>query len=214
MVESQVGPIIIIMNQYARMIDGKSIHSSGQIAHCKVIVNEKSYNVTGEVPFIELLDGHQIPLSTINGLAHMKQRPFMKDEWDTLPHVPITSDAPWDRKVLDYVPPIEWHKEQPQALKLIKESIFDQHREYKDSLNPDLTKEDKILDAETPTDDPNYKAPIETSKSDMRVYLHNLIRGETIPEYRIFFTGRQVLEIDIDHRVAHLNKRVQKDPLE
>ena len=72
-VESQVGPIIIIMNQYARMIDGKSIHSSGQMAHYKVTVNEKSYKVTGEVPFIELLDGYRIPLSTINGLAYMKQ---------------------------------------------------------------------------------------------------------------------------------------------
>ena len=52
-VESQVGPIIIIMNQCARKIDGKSIHSSGQMAHYKVVVNEKSYNVTGEAPFIE-----------------------------------------------------------------------------------------------------------------------------------------------------------------
>ena len=125
-VESQVGPIIIIMNQYARMIDGKSIlvHSSGQMVHCKVIVNEKSYNVTGEVPFIELLDGYRIPLGTINGLAYMKQRPFTKDEWDTLPHMPITSDAPWDPKVLDYAPPNEWYKEQSQSLKLIEESTF------------------------------------------------------------------------------------------
>ena len=81
-----------------------------------------------------------------------------------------------------------------KTLKLIEESIFDQHGEYKDSTTPDLTKEDQILDVETPTDDPNYKAPIETSKSDMRVYLHNLIKDETIPEYRIFFVGRQVLE--------------------
>ena len=124
----------------------------------------------------------------------------------------ITSEAPWDPKVLDYVPPIEWYTEQPQVLKLIEESIFDQHGEYKDSTTPDLTKEDQILDAETPTDDPNYKAPIETSKSDMRVYLHNLIKGETIPEYRIFFAGRQVLEIDIDHRVALPTRRVHWDP--
>ena len=94
--------------------------------------------------------------------------------------MPITSDAPWDPKVLDYIPPIEWYNEQVEALKLIEDSIFDQHGEYKDSLTPDLTKEDQILDAETPTDNPNYKAPIETSKSDMRVYLHNLSRVEDI----------------------------------
>ena len=209
MVESQVGPIIIIMNQYARMIDGKSIHSNGQMGHYKVIVNEKSITVTGEVPYIELIEGYRIPLSTINGLAYMKQRPFTKDEWDTLPHVPITSEAPWDPKVLDHIPPFEWYKEQPQTLKLIKESIFDQHGKYKDSVVPDSKWK---TDAETPTDDPNYKATIETSKSDMRAYLHNLIRDETIPEYRIFFARRQVLVVDIDYRVAHPNKRVQKDP--
>ena len=59
----------------------------------------------------------------------------------------------------------------------------------KDSLIPDSEKEDKVLDAETPTDDPNYEAMIETSKSYMRAYLHNLIRDKTIPEYRIFFAG-------------------------
>jgi hypothetical protein len=53
MVESQVGPIIIIMNQYARMVDGKTIHSSGQMEHFKAIVNEKSLSITGEVPRIE-----------------------------------------------------------------------------------------------------------------------------------------------------------------
>ena len=105
-----------------------------------------------------------------------------KDEWETLPHVPITSDAPWDPKVLDYLPPIEWYKEKPQSLKLIEESLFDQHGEYKDSSTPVTPKEDLTLDVETPVDDPNYKKSIETSKSDMRVYLLNLIKDETIPE--------------------------------
>jgi hypothetical protein len=59
-VESQVGQIIIIMNQYARMINGKRIHSSGQMDHFKVIVNEKSFSITGEVPHIERIEGYQI----------------------------------------------------------------------------------------------------------------------------------------------------------
>ena len=142
----------------------------------------------------------------------MKQRPFTKDKWDTLPHVHITSEAPWDPKVLDHMPPLKWHKEQRQTLKLIEESIFDQHGKHKDSLIPDSKKEDKVLDAKTPTDDLNYEAMIETSKSGIRAYLHNLIRDETIPEYRIFFAGRQILEVDIDYRVAHPSRRIQKDP--
>jgi hypothetical protein len=116
MVESQVGPIIIIMNQYTRMIDGKTILSSGQMEHFKVIVNEKSFSITGEVPYIELIEGYRIPLSTINGLAYMKMHPFTKEEWATLPYVHIPSEAPWDPKVLDHIPPIEWHKNQPQSL--------------------------------------------------------------------------------------------------
>jgi hypothetical protein len=42
------------------------------------------------------------------------------------------------------------------------------------SSSPVSEKEDKILDAETPVDDPNYGV-IEKSKSDMRAYLHNLV---------------------------------------
>ena len=125
----------------------------------------------------------------------------------------ITSEAPWDPKVLDHVPSIKWHKEQLQSLKLIKESLFDQHGEYKDSSSPVSEKEDKVLDAETPTDDPNCgNTTIETSKSDMRAHLHTLVRGEIVPEYRIFFAGGQILEVDIDYREAHLARRNPRDP--
>ena len=200
-VESQVGPIIIIVYQYARMTDGKTIHSSGQIEHFKALVNEKSISVTSEVPCIELIEGYRTPLSTINDLACMKMRPFTKEEWDTLPHVHIASEAPWDPKVLDHVPPIKRYKEQPQSLKLIEESLFDQHGECKESSSPVSEKEDKVLDAKTPTDDPNYgNTTIETSKSNMRAHLHNLVWDEIVPEHRIFFTGRQILEVDIDCR--------------
>jgi hypothetical protein len=144
------------MNQHTRMINGKTIHSSGQMEHFKAIVNEKSISITSEVPHIELIEGYRIPLSMINSLAYMKMRPFTKEEWDTLPHIHITSEAPWDPKVLDHIPPIEWYKNQPQSLQLIEESPFDQHVEYKDSSPLVVKKEDKILDAETPTDDPNY----------------------------------------------------------
>jgi hypothetical protein len=125
--------------------------------------------------------------------------------------VPITSEAPWDPKVLDHVPPIEWYKEQPQSLKLIEESLFDQHGECKESSPPTSEKKDTILDAKTPVDDPNY-GTIETSKSDMRAYLHNLVRDEMVPEYRTFFAGRQILEIDIDYREAHPTRRNPRDP--
>jgi hypothetical protein len=100
---------------------------------------------------------------------------------------------------------------QPQSLTLIEESPFDQHGEYKESTPRVAKKDEKVLDAETPTDDPNYDAAkkklgdpvIETSKSDMRPHLHNLVRDEIVPECGVFFPGRQILEVDIDHREAH-----------
>jgi hypothetical protein len=148
MVESQVSPIIIIVNQHARMIDGQTMHSSGHMEHFKVIVNEKSFSITGDVPCIELIEGYQMPLSRNNGLAHMKRCPFTKEESITLPHVHITSEAPWDPKVLDHIPPIEWHNNQPQSLTLIKESPYDQHDEYKESTStPCVAKEDEKVQA-------------------------------------------------------------------
>jgi hypothetical protein len=121
---------------------------------------------------------------------------------------------------MDHIPPIEWYKNQPQSLTLIEESPFDQHGKCKDSTPLVDEKEDKVLDAETPTDDPNYDATkkrpgsptIKTSKSNMRVYLHNMVQDEIVPEYRIFFAGRQILEVDINHREAHPARRTPKDP--
>ena len=104
-VETQTGPIIIIMNQYARMANGKTIHSSGQMEHHKVIVKDQAHAITGEVPYIRLHEGHRTPLCFINGLPYMKMRIPTARELETLPRVDITSDAPWDPRILDPRPP-------------------------------------------------------------------------------------------------------------
>jgi hypothetical protein len=49
-VETQKGPIIIIMNQCARMANGKTIHSSGQMEHHKVVVKDQAHAITNVVP--------------------------------------------------------------------------------------------------------------------------------------------------------------------
>jgi hypothetical protein len=50
----------------------------------------------------------------------------------------------------------------------------------------------KILDAEKTVDDPNHSkekqtddSPFEVSRATMKVYLHNLVSDETVPEHRI-----------------------------
>jgi hypothetical protein len=92
-VMTQKGPIIIIMNKCARMANGKTIHSSGQMEHYKIIVKDQAFVITNVAPYIELPEGHQTPLCFINGLPHMKMRAHSDKEWNTLPHVAITSDA-------------------------------------------------------------------------------------------------------------------------
>jgi hypothetical protein len=92
----------------------------------------------------------------------MKMRPFTKEEWVTLPHVHITSETPWDPKVLGHIPPIEWYKNQPQSVSLIKESPYNQHGNCKESTPHVAKKDERVFDAETPTDDPNYNASKET----------------------------------------------------
>ena len=46
-VQSQRGPVIVILHQYAYMGKGKTIHSSGQLEYHKNDVNDKSMKVSG-----------------------------------------------------------------------------------------------------------------------------------------------------------------------
>ena len=48
-VETQKGPIIIIMNQCARTANGKMIHSSGQMEHHKIIVKDQAHAITNGI---------------------------------------------------------------------------------------------------------------------------------------------------------------------
>ena len=73
-VETQSGPIIIIMNQCARMINGKTIHSSGQMEHHKVVVKDQAHAITNVVPYLEPHEGSRTPLCFINGFPYMKMR--------------------------------------------------------------------------------------------------------------------------------------------
>jgi hypothetical protein len=55
----------------------------------------------GGTQCISTFDGYVLPLDIINGLAHLKSRPFSEREWQDLPHVVMTSDVEWDPSVLD-----------------------------------------------------------------------------------------------------------------
>ena len=99
------GKVIGIFNEYAYLVKGSSIHSSGQLEWFKTNVDEKSVTV-GSTQLITTLDGYSVPLLIKGGLAYATSlgRPTDQD-MDTYPHVFFTSPDEWDASVLGHDPP-------------------------------------------------------------------------------------------------------------
>jgi hypothetical protein len=70
-IQTQKGPIIGIMHQYALINKGSTIHSPCQFEWYKNDVNDKSINVPGGLQRILTLDGYIIPLCSKDGSAHL-----------------------------------------------------------------------------------------------------------------------------------------------
>ena len=105
LLNTSLGKVIGIFNEYAYLGKGSSIHSSGQLEWFKTLVDEKSIKVGG-TQLITTLDGYSIPLLIRDGLAYATSlgRPTDQD-MDTYPHVFFTSPDEWDLSVLDHDPP-------------------------------------------------------------------------------------------------------------
>jgi hypothetical protein len=87
------------MHQYAK---GSSIHSLCQFEWYKNNVNNKLILVPVGLQHIQTLDDYIIPLNVQDGLTHLKIRPYTDQEFETLPHVILTSKLEWDPLVLDH----------------------------------------------------------------------------------------------------------------
>ena len=105
LLNTSLGKVIVIFNEYAHLGKGSSIHSSGQLEWFKTHVDEKSIKVGG-TQLITTLDGYSVPLLIKDGLAYATSlgRPTDQD-MDTYPHVFFTSPDEWDPSVLDHDPP-------------------------------------------------------------------------------------------------------------
>jgi hypothetical protein len=101
-VNTQKGPVIAIMHQYALLGKGASIHSPSQLEWYKNDVNDKSVHVPGGLQRLTTLEGYIIPLTTNDGLARLHIWPHTDHEYETLPHVFLTSKLEWDPTVLDH----------------------------------------------------------------------------------------------------------------
>jgi hypothetical protein len=99
-VNTQRGPVIAIANNYALIGTGKTIHSVGQMEAFNHRVHYKSTRVGGKQS-IHTFDGYILPLNIRMGLPYLSMRHFMDEEWDTLPHILLTSEDEWDPTTLD-----------------------------------------------------------------------------------------------------------------
>lgn len=95
------GPVILIFHQLAALQKGHTILSAAQLEAYFNTVNEKSLRFDPKGQLITTNDGFELPLNIRNGLAYLDMRPYTDAEWNTLPHVVMTSDVDWDPTILD-----------------------------------------------------------------------------------------------------------------
>ena len=102
-VDTDKGPVVLILHQYALLSKGKTIHAPGQLEWYGNDVNDKSSKVGG-LQRIATHDGYIIPNAFDRGLLRLLIRPFTDAEFDSLPHVIFTNELEWDPTVLDLNP--------------------------------------------------------------------------------------------------------------
>ena len=100
LVHSHRGPVIVILHQYAHYGIGHTIHSATQLRSFGTLVHEAP-RITGGLQRIITPDGYHIPLSYRDGLPYMDMRPPTDNEYDSLPHIILTSDTVWTPSTLD-----------------------------------------------------------------------------------------------------------------
>ena len=131
-INTQKGPVIGILHQFAYTGKGKTILSCVQLEAFKQVVHDKALKVGGKQR-IETLDGFIIPLNIHNGLPYMNIRPYSDREWEELPHITLTADVDWDPSIIDCEQEDneEWHNAMQDLPTLTTDSPFDDVGDYK-----------------------------------------------------------------------------------
>ena len=162
LLNTSLGKVIGIFNEYAHLGKGSSIHSSGQLEWFKTHVDEKPIKVGG-TQLITTLDGYSVPLLIKDGLAYATSlgRPTDQD-MDTYPHVFFTSPDEWDPSVLDHDPPPLDGLDPSQVLdQPFGDPIFDAYGDFNERIIANLN---ILLDA-PPEDYGSYIANLHQGSS-------------------------------------------------
>ena len=162
LLNTSLGKVIGIFNEYAHLGKGSSIHSSGQLEWFKTHVDKKSIKVGG-TQLITTLDGYSVPLLIKDGLAYATSlgRPTDHD-MDSYPHVFFTSPDEWDPSVLDHDPPPLDGLDPSQMLdQPFGDPMFDAYGDFNERIIANLN---ILLDA-PPEDCRSYTANLHQSSS-------------------------------------------------
>jgi hypothetical protein len=132
-ISTQKGPVIAVMHQYALLGKGSSIHAPCQMESYKNEVNDRSIHVPGGLQRIKTVDGYLIPLCIQSGLARLPIRPYTDQEWNTLPHVFLTSETEWDPSTLDHEisPDEQWQDIIDEHMDLSCTNLFNEYGDYR-----------------------------------------------------------------------------------
>jgi hypothetical protein len=129
---SNRGPVILIYNKAAYHGRNQTILSAIQLEHYSNKVDGRSV-LAGGGQRIVTPDGYILPLSIANGLPYLKTCRYTQEEYDTLPHVIMTSDKEWDPRVFDNdVDPknTAFYAANPENLHLLPDDEYNVKGEY------------------------------------------------------------------------------------
>ena len=109
-VDSHLGKVIAHVYQGTSMTDGMTIMAPIQLeAHGCTVLDS---NTNGKQPYLQSPDGYRIPMKMRQGLLYIDMRPVLDSEWESLPHVHLTSDTPWEPNQFDHEVDPEWMTEE------------------------------------------------------------------------------------------------------
>jgi hypothetical protein len=95
---SQPGDIILLMRQYAyHPQQGRLIHSPCQLESLANDGNGKLIHIPGET-----VDCYVFPLSIRDGLPYHGMRPYTDVEYESPPHMILTTDVDWNQRLSDF----------------------------------------------------------------------------------------------------------------
>ena len=88
--QSNWGNVILIFHEAAHVGRNQTILSAIQMEHFYNKVDDRATGAAGGQQ-ITTADGHNFALSIVNGLPYIKMKPYTEEEYNSLPHVIMTS---------------------------------------------------------------------------------------------------------------------------